>query len=288
MHLPFPGKPSASSRPLGRFAAGLTGHPKSRSPMRTGSLRSRSPFSSASQHEEVVEHRDGASDRGCANDAPGGLIPVAQAEGKRGDEERPDAAADVLPAERDDRGVDVETGGVVLAEDEVPGGPSDERGGGRDGVAAARSRLRPGAKDELFMNDVGKEGSTLRGVLAMFAMAASVALQYGAPPEVLARKLALMNFEPKGPTANPQIPPAQSLGDYIGRWLASQFCSGELQAELGIRSADAANPPPGAMSLLRGPRSAATGETCPDCGGTLQRTGACQTCTSCGYNSGCG
>ena len=97
-----------------------------------------------------------------------------------------------------------------------------------------------------------------------------------------------MNFEPKGPTANPQIPQAQSLGDYIGRWLASQFCSGDIQAELGIRSADAASPPPGALSLFRGPTSAATGDTCPDCGGTLQRTGACQTCTSCGYNTGCG
>jgi len=31
-----------------------------------------------------------------------------------------------------------------------------------------------------------------------------------------------------------------------------------------------------------------TGDTCPDCGGTLQRTGSCQTCTSCGYNTGCG
>jgi ribonucleoside-diphosphate reductase alpha chain len=97
-----------------------------------------------------------------------------------------------------------------------------------------------------------------------------------------------MNFEPKGPTANPQIPQAQSLGDYFGRWLASQFCDGDVQAELGIRSADAANPPPGALSLFRGPRSAATGDTCPDCGGTLQRTGSCQTCTSCGYNTGCG
>ena len=47
-----------------------------------------------------------------------------------------------------------------------------------------------GSLGELFINDVGKEGSTLRGVLAMFAIATSVALQYGAPPEVLARKLA--------------------------------------------------------------------------------------------------
>jgi ribonucleoside-diphosphate reductase alpha chain len=95
-----------------------------------------------------------------------------------------------------------------------------------------------------------------------------------------------MNFEPKGPTANPQIPHAQSLGDYIGRWLATQFCSGDTQTELGIRSADAASPPPGALSLFRGP--SVTGDTCPDCGDTLQRTGSCQTCTSCGYNTGCG
>ena len=89
-----------------------------------------------------------------------------------------------------------------------------------------------GSLGELFINDVGKEGSTLRGALAMFAIATSVALQYGAPPEVLARKLARMNFAPKGPTTNPQMPQAQSLGDYIGRWLASQFCSGDIQAEL--------------------------------------------------------
>jgi hypothetical protein len=57
-----------------------------------------------------------------------------------------------------------------------------------------------------------------------------------------------MNFEPKGPTANPQIPQAQSLGDYIGRWLAPQFCNGDTPAELGIRSADAASPPAGARS----------------------------------------
>jgi hypothetical protein len=50
-----------------------------------------------------------------------------------------------------------------------------------------------GSLGELFIHDVGKEGSTLRGVLAMFAMATSVALQYGAPPEVVSRKLTLMD-----------------------------------------------------------------------------------------------
>ena len=46
----------------------------------------------------------------------------------------------------------------------------------------------------------------------MFAMATSVALQYGAPPEVLSRKLTLMDVEPRDPTANPQIPPRTIAG----------------------------------------------------------------------------
>jgi hypothetical protein len=53
----------------------------------------------------------------------------------------------------------------------------------------------------------------------MFAMATSVALQYGAPPEVQARKLALMNFEPRGPTANPEIPrPSRWATTSVAGW----------------------------------------------------------------------
>ena len=98
---------------------------------------------------------------------------------------------------------------------------------------------------------------------------------------MLAHKLALMNFEPKGPTATQQIPHARSLGDY------SQFCDGDVQAKLRIR------PPtwPARRSArsrpFAAPRSAPTGGTCPDCGGTLQCTGSRRMCTSCGYNSGC-
>jgi hypothetical protein len=30
------------------------------------------------------------------------------------------------------------------------------------------------------------------------------------------------------------------------------------------------------------------GQVCPQCGGGMQRTGSCLTCTSCGFNDGCG
>ena len=69
---------------------------------------------------------------------------------------------------------------------------------GFEGYLTANT-YQDGSLGELFINDIGKEGSTLRGVLAMFAMATSVAFQYGTPPEVLGSKLALMNFEPKRP-----------------------------------------------------------------------------------------
>lgn len=30
------------------------------------------------------------------------------------------------------------------------------------------------------------------------------------------------------------------------------------------------------------------GQMCPECGGMVQRTGACMTCSCCGFNDGCG
>ena len=64
-----------------------------------------------------------------------------------------------------------------------------------------------GSLGELFINDVGKEGSTLRGVLAMFAMATSVALAVrrtarGPRPQARADEL-----RAQGPHRQPADPP---------------------------------------------------------------------------------
>ena len=91
-----------------------------------------------------------------------------------------------------------------------------------------------GTVGEIFLTDIGKEGSTLRGMMNAFATAISISLQYGVPLETLVQKFSYMRFEPEGITQNPEIPFAKSLPDYIMRWLASRFLDADAQEELGI------------------------------------------------------
>ena len=91
-----------------------------------------------------------------------------------------------------------------------------------------------GTLGEIFLTDIGKEGSTLRGLLNSFATSISMALQYGVPLEKLVEKFSYMRFEPEGITQNPEIPFAKSMPDYIMRWLASRFLDTDIQEELGI------------------------------------------------------
>jgi ribonucleoside-diphosphate reductase alpha chain len=245
--------------------------------------------------------------------------------------------------------------------------------GGHEGYITA-GMYEDGTVGEIFLTDIGKEGSTLRGMMNSFATAISISLQYGVPLEKLVEKFAYMRFEPEGITANPEIPFAKSMPDYIMRWLASRFLDADTQEALGIMTpavrarqsaleaassyrGDTAGPPsavpaptgnggakangngngaaraagngaakaagngaaraagngaakatgssakvarPATSALTDTPpvRPAAisqstlgminVGAVCDACGGTMQRTGACMTCSSCGNNTGCG
>ena len=105
--------------------------------------------------------------------------------------------------------------------------------GGHEGYITA-GMYDDGTVGEIFLTDIGKEGSTLRGMMNSFATAISIALQTGVPLETLVRKFSYMRFEPEGMTSNPEIPFAKSMPDYIMRWLASRFLDVDLQEELGI------------------------------------------------------
>jgi ribonucleoside-diphosphate reductase alpha chain len=105
--------------------------------------------------------------------------------------------------------------------------------GGHEGYITA-GMYEDGTVGEIFLTDIGKEGSTLRGMMNAFATAISIALQYGVPLEKLVEKFSYMRFEPEGITSNPEIPFAKSMPDYIMRWLASRFLDTDAQEELGI------------------------------------------------------
>jgi ribonucleoside-diphosphate reductase alpha chain len=197
---------------------------------------------------------------------------------------------------------------------------------GHEGYITA-GKYEDGNVGEIFLTDIGKEGSTMRGLLNAFATAISIGLQYGVPLEIFVRKFSYMRFEPEGITGNPEIPFAKSMPDYIMRWLASRFIEDtETLEDLGIltqevrakrdaetaqlglgidTSGGTAGPANGGnRSGQSKPASAAFTETppvvpakmsgldlgpaCEQCGGMMQRTGSCYTCSSCGNNTGCG
>ncbi len=75
---------------------------------------------------------------------------------------------------------------------------------------------------EVFLK-LGKQGSTLAGVMDAFSIATSIALQYGVPLEAFVSKFVNMRFEPSGMTDDPDIRMAQSIVDYIFRRLALDY-----------------------------------------------------------------
>jgi ribonucleoside-diphosphate reductase alpha chain len=219
---------------------------------------------------------------------------------------------------------------------------------GHEGYITA-GMYEDGSLGEFFLTDIGKEGSTLRGMMNAFATSVSISLQYGVPLETLVRKFSYMRFDPEGATGNPEIPFAKSMPDYIMRWLASQFLDVDIQEELGIMTPEVRARKAAQDALMRGdtagpvapaapaetnggnghahganggggngaaakPKAAQPGKTvaaaeamtdsppvipaklvgldlgpaCSACGGMMQRTGSCYTCSSCGNNTGCG
>ncbi|HUK73225.1 MAG TPA: vitamin B12-dependent ribonucleotide reductase [Streptosporangiaceae bacterium] len=107
--------------------------------------------------------------------------------------------------------------------------------GGAEGYMTA-SRYPDDGLGEVFLK-LGKQGSTLAGVMDAFSVAISISLQYGVPLRTWAEKFTNMRFEPAGLTDDPDIRIASSVMDYIFRRLALDHLSYEDRAELGILSA---------------------------------------------------
>jgi ribonucleoside-diphosphate reductase alpha chain len=106
---------------------------------------------------------------------------------------------------------------------------------GAEGYLTASSYPDDGI-GEVFLK-LGKQGSTLAGVMDAFSVAVSVALQYGVPLETYVEKFMNMRFEPAGMTDDPDIRMASSVMDYIFRRLALDYLPDERRAELGVFTA---------------------------------------------------
>jgi ribonucleoside-diphosphate reductase alpha chain len=94
-----------------------------------------------------------------------------------------------------------------------------------------------GGLGEVFLK-LGKQGSTLAGVMDAFSIAVSIGLQYGVPLETFVQKFTNVSFEPAGLTDDRDIRIAKSLMDYIFRRLALDYLPLETRLSLGIQTAD--------------------------------------------------
>lgn len=170
--------------------------------------------------------------------------------------------------------------------------------------------FQDGTPGEIFVT-ISKEGSTIRGLMDSVAMLTSYSLQYGVPLRTLVEKFRGVHFEPAGFTANPEIPQASSLVDYIFRWLGLKFLAAEVvstnevmsgeDAQAVLPVADVPVSPATTVSSRRTSRrrahtrgyvppspalpfpEVATGLICADCGSQLVFAEGCMVCRSCGF-----
>ncbi|MDZ7577531.1 MAG: vitamin B12-dependent ribonucleotide reductase [Candidatus Nanopelagicales bacterium] len=195
--------------------------------------------------------------------------------------------------------------------------------GGAEGYMTAGSYPDDGL-GEVFLK-LGKQGSTLAGVMDAFSIAVSIALQYGVPLDAFVSKFVNMRFEPAGMTDDPDIRMAQSIMDYIFRRLALDYLPYEERSALGIHTAEerarslagdkgaSAEESEADLDIdalrqsapvniesggLGGAHSTAelmeviTGESadaplCMTCGIKMRPAGSCYVCEGCGSTSGC-
>ena len=195
-------------------------------------------------------------------------------------------------------------------------------------VAGAEGYLTAGSYEDGELGEVflklGKQGSTLAGVMDAFSIAISIALQYGVPLEAFVSKFVNMRFEPAGMTDDPDIRMSQSIMDYIFRRLALDHLPLDKREALGIFTAeeraatvtqqyempqveaapavdlavDGQSAPAGEMPAASSAHSSAelleeiTGTAsdaplCMTCGIKMRPAGSCYVCEGCGSTSGC-
>jgi ribonucleoside-diphosphate reductase alpha chain len=109
-------------------------------------------------------------------------------------------------------------------------------------VGGAEGYMTSGAHDDGELGEVflklGKQGSTLAGVMDAFSIAVSIGLQYGVPLETYVSKFTNLSFEPNGLTDDPDVRMSKSLMDYVFRRLALDYLTFEDRQALGIYSAE--------------------------------------------------
>ena len=163
-----------------------------------------------------------------------------------------------------------------------------------------------GNPGEVFVH-ISKEGSAVSGLMDAVGTLTSVALQSGVPLSTLVKKFAHMRFEPSGWTRSKEIPHADSILDYVFRWMGAKYlvtnsadevaAQGRMpmspdEVKLADENAGPAPVTPSPIPLVIdassvGFQNQLDAPPCAECGSIMVRSGSCFRCMNCGATSGC-
>lgn len=194
-------------------------------------------------------------------------------------------------------------------------------------VAGHKVYLRTGEYEdgrlgEIFI-DLHKEGAAFRSMMNAYAIAISIGLQYGVPPEEYVDAFTFFKFEPAGfVQKHDRVKSASSIIDYVWRDLAINYLGRDdlahvspdesentsvgvahvpvvnVSNQVTVNVADASDAAlekiasqvkaalPDQRTVAR--QSGYTGDTCGNCSSfQMVRNGTCLKCESCGTTTGC-
>ena len=169
-----------------------------------------------------------------------------------------------------------------------------------------------GKPGEVFVH-ISKEGSAVSGLMDAVGTLTSVALQSGVPLATLVKKFSHMRFEPSGWTRSKDVPHADSILDYVFRWMGNRYLDQgssdtvaaqarmPIAEEVKLADEDAGpapvTPPTSSVLHVAEPQASYSSDTgfqnqldappCAECGSIMVRSGSCFRCMNCGATSGC-
>jgi len=151
-----------------------------------------------------------------------------------------------------------------------------------------------GTPGEMFIT-MSKEGSTVGGLMDLFAVSTSLNLQHGVPLETLVKKFRHQKFEPSGLVreGHPEIKTADSIIDYIFHWLGKEFLlnyknNGAQMEQQEVTDIKKTNGGEKEGNHFNGENE---GGFCIKCGNQMTKLGNCeQRCGVCNHQdlTGCG
>ncbi len=156
--------------------------------------------------------------------------------------------------------------------------------GGTDGYIITGD-YDDGSLGEVFLK-VGKQGSTILGLLDGFTQLLSISIQYGVPVQKIIQSFVGTKFEPSGMTNNKKIRFSSSIYDYLMKYLDKEYFNGEYTSGDTLFDESVSDSKKSTVEPVK--KDTISSPPCNRCGSLTERVGTCHMCKNCGSTTGCG